>query len=149
MPTRVADLPPAPANPAVSVANVNSALPTAASAGSADAVPPGVSAGAGGSNTAASSLLELPSSNAAYLHNPEPDYPHLSRQRNEQGKVVVNVFIGVDGLPLNAVVKVSSGFERLDAAALSAAKAWRYVPGKRGGVPEAMWFAVPINFVME
>jgi protein TonB len=26
---------------------------------------------------------------------------------------------------------------------------WRYAPGKRGGVPEAMWFVVPINFVLE
>ena len=29
------------------------------------------------------------------------------------------------------------------------AQNWRYVPGKRGGVPEAMWFSVPINFVLE
>jgi protein TonB len=26
---------------------------------------------------------------------------------------------------------------------------WRYVPGKRAGVAEAMWFNVPINFVLE
>jgi protein TonB len=29
------------------------------------------------------------------------------------------------------------------------AQRWRYVPGKRGGVAEAMWFNVPINFVLE
>jgi protein TonB len=93
--------------------------------------------------------VELPSSDAEYLHNPKPEYPRQSRQRNEQGRVIVNVFIGVDGLPQKAEVKVSSGFERLDAAALATVRSWRYVPGKRGGVPEAMWFAVPINFVME
>jgi protein TonB len=93
--------------------------------------------------------VELPSSDADYLHNPKPEYPRQSRQRNEQGKVIVNVFIGADGLPQKADVKVSSGFERLDAAALATVKLWRFVPGKRGGVPEAMWFAVPINFVME
>jgi protein TonB len=93
--------------------------------------------------------VELPSSDAEYLHNPKPEYPRQSRQRNEQGKVIVNVFIGVDGLPQKAEVKVSSGFERLDAAALATVRSWRYVPGKRGNVPEAMWFAVPINFVME
>jgi protein TonB len=32
---------------------------------------------------------------------------------------------------------------------VATAKSWRYVPGKRGGVPEAMWFAVPIIFAME
>jgi protein TonB len=63
--------------------------------------------------------------------------------------VVVNVYIGADGVAQKAELKVSSGFERLDAAAVSTAKGWRYVPGKRGGVPEAMWFAVPIIFAME
>lgn len=93
--------------------------------------------------------VDLPSSDADYLHNPKPEYPRLSRQRNEHGKVVVKVLIGVDGLPQKAEIKVSSGFERLDTAALTTAMAWRYVPGKRGGVPEAMWFLVPIQFVMD
>ena len=61
----------------------------------------------------------------------------------------VNVYIGVDGTAQRAEVKAPSGFERLDQAALATARAWRYVPGKRGGVPEAMWFSVPINFVLE
>jgi protein TonB len=93
--------------------------------------------------------VELPSSDAEYLHNPKTEYPRISRQRNEQGKVVVSVFIGIDGMAQKAEIKVSSGFERLDQAALATAKSWRYVPGKRGGVPEAMWFNVPINFVLE
>ena len=33
--------------------------------------------------------------------------------------------------------------------ALATVLQWRYVPGKRGGVAEAMWFNVPINFVLE
>jgi protein TonB len=40
----------------------------------------------------------------------------------------------------------SSGFERLDKAGMDAAMRWRYVPGKRGGVAEAMWFLQPITF---
>jgi protein TonB len=46
-------------------------------------------------------------------------------------------------------VAESSGYDRLDQAAVSTVLKWRYVPGKRGGVPEAMWFNVPINFVLE
>ncbi len=117
--------------------------------GATAAMPTGAATDAAVANRKSSNRLELPSSDADYLHNPKPEYPRLSRQRNEQGKVVVNVFIGVDGLAQKAEVKVSSGFERLDAVALSTAKSWRYVPGKRGGVPEAMWFDVPISFVME
>lgn len=97
----------------------------------------------------AASRVELPSSDADYLHNPKPEYPRLSRQRNEQGKVIINVLIGTDGVAQRAEVKVSSGYERLDAAGLLTVKSWRFVPGKRGGAPDAMWFAVPINFVME
>lgn len=93
--------------------------------------------------------VELPSSDADYLQNPKPPYPALSKRLGEQGKVVVRVLIGVDGTAQKAEIKQSSGFERLDQAALGTVMRWRYVPGKRAGVPEAMWFNVPINFVLE
>jgi protein TonB len=93
--------------------------------------------------------VELPSSDADYLHNPKPAYPPLSKRAGEQGQVVVRVLIGVDGTAQKAEVHQSSGFDRLDRAALETAQRWRYVPGKRGGVPEAMWFNVPIKFVLE
>lgn len=93
--------------------------------------------------------VELPSSDADYLQNPKPAYPSLSKRLGEQGKVVVRVLIGVDGTAQKAEIKQSSGFERLDQAALGTVLRWRYVPGKRAGMPEAMWFNVPINFVLE
>ena len=152
-PSRAAPPPVVSATPANATAT---ATPLAASAEGPPSVaaPVGVSVPQGGAQPAPSvantaARVELPSSDADYLHNPKPEYPRMSRQRNEQGKVVVNVFIGTDGLAQKAEIKASSGFERLDAAALATVKAWRYVPGKRGGVAEAMWFAVPINFVME
>ncbi|MES2879730.1 MAG: energy transducer TonB [Pseudomonadota bacterium] len=97
----------------------------------------------------ASPPIELPSSSADYLQNPKPVYPPLSKRLGEQGKVVVRVLIGVDGSAQQAEIRQSSGFERLDQAALTMAQRWRYVPGKRAGVAEAMWFNVPINFVLE
>lgn len=149
---RVRQAPPL-AEPPLSVAP---ALPaTVAPGGGANGVPqPAATAAhavgvAGGGAIAAAAQVDLPSSDADYLHNPKPEYPRLSRQRNEQGKVVVNVLIGIDGTAQKAEIKLSSGFERLDQAALATVKAWRYVPGKRGGMAEAMWFAVPISFVMD
>jgi periplasmic protein TonB len=94
-------------------------------------------------------VVELPSTDADYLQNPKPVYPALSRRMGEQGRVVVRVLIGADGTAQRAEVRSSSGFERLDQAALQTVLRWRYVPGKRAGVPEAMWFNVPINFVLE
>lgn len=93
--------------------------------------------------------VELPSSSAAYLNNPKPSYPALSKRLGEQGTVVVRVLIGVDGTAQQAEISSSSGHPRLDQAALAVVLKWRFVPGKRGGVPEAMWFNVPISFVLE
>lgn len=93
--------------------------------------------------------IELPSSNADYLNNPRPTYPPLSKRLGEQGKVLVRVFIDTDGSASKAEIAQSSGFDRLDQTALDTVRRWRYVPGKRAGVPEAMWFNVPINFVLE
>ena len=92
--------------------------------------------------------LELPSSDAQYLNNPTPAYPALSKRLGEQGKVMIRTFIGVDGTAQQAQIKTSSGFDRLDQAALATALKWRYTPGKRAGVAEAMWFDVPFNWVL-
>lgn len=93
--------------------------------------------------------VELPSSSADYLNNPRPPYPPLSKRLGEQGKVVLHVLIETDGSASTAEVRASSGYERLDQAALQTVLRWRYVPGKRNGVAEAMWFNIPINFVLE
>jgi protein TonB len=93
--------------------------------------------------------VELPSSDADYLQNPKPAYPPLSKRLGEQGKVLVRVLIELDGKANKAEIKQSSGFDRLDQSALATVLRWRYVPGKRAGVPEAMWFNVPISFVLE
>ncbi|MDP2419326.1 MAG: energy transducer TonB [Gallionella sp.] len=93
--------------------------------------------------------VELPSSNADYLNNPRPPYPPLSKRLGEQGRVVVRVFIEANGTATQAEVRSSSGYDRLDQTALQTVLKWRYAPGKRNGVAEAMWFNVPISFVLE
>ena len=67
----------------------------------------------------------------------------------EQGKVLLRVYIGADGGPQRVEINKSSGYDRLDRQAMDAVMRWRFVPGKRNGVPEAMWNLVPINFVLE
>lgn len=91
----------------------------------------------------------MPSSDADYLSNPKPPYPPMSKRLGEQGKAIIRVLIGADGLPQKAELHQSSGFERLDQSALATVMKWRYVPGKRDGVAEAMWFSVPISFILE
>ncbi|MEY4979666.1 MAG: hypothetical protein RLZZ352_1936 [Pseudomonadota bacterium] len=93
--------------------------------------------------------VELPSSQADYLNNPPPAYPALSKRLGEQGKVVLRVFIEADGRATQAEIRSSSGYDRLDQTAMQTVLRWRYVPGKRNGVAEAMWYVVPIQFVLD
>lgn len=144
MPVAIADPTPAPNAPLGVTTPQPPAPPIAAPAAPATALPSPPPA-----PPAPPATVQLPSSDADYLQNPKPSYPSISKRLSEQGKVIVRVQIGVDGLPLKAEIRQSSGFERLDQAAYNTVLKWRYVPGKRNGVAEAMWFNVPINFVLE
>jgi periplasmic protein TonB len=99
--------------------------------------------------SAAPAAVVLPSSDADYLNNPAPVYPGMSRRMGEQGTAVLRVFINTEGRAEKAEIRTSSGYSRLDEAALATVQRWRYAPGQRAGVPEAMWFNVPIRFVLD
>jgi protein TonB len=122
--------------------------PVVATANSAPATPSAPAAASSASKPATPSLV-LPSTDADYLNNPPPAYPRLSKRMGEQGTVIVRVFIGLQGTAEQAEIRTSSGYDRLDKAALETVQRWRYVPGKRHGNPEAMWFTVPVRFVLE
>ena len=93
--------------------------------------------------------MELPSANADYLEQAQKIYPELSKRLGETGSVLLWVLIGVDGAAHKVEIKQSSGFDRLDQAAVRFAQKTRYVPGKKNGVPEAMWYALPIPFELK
>ena len=131
-------------------ATAPSAAPAAVPASSTTAAAAPAAAASGiGHNAPAPAKVELPSASADYLDNPKPAYPPLSRRLREEGKVVLRVLIEADGSASRAEIRSSSGYERLDQAALQTVLRWRYLPAKRNGVPESMWFNVPINFVLE
>lgn len=120
---------------------------SAPAAHNAEAVPAAMPAQSGQAKGAPA--FALPSSEAHGLNNPKPAYPRASRRLNEQGQVVIRVFVATDGSPQQGEIKTSSGFDRLDQEALRTVMRWRFVPGQRYGAPEAMWFNVPVNFVLE
>jgi len=90
-----------------------------------------------------------PSFNAAYLRNPPPAYPAMSRRRGEQGTVILRVFVGADGAAQKVLVRTTSGYERLDQAAHDAVHQWRFVPARQGEQAVAAWVLVPIRFALE
>lgn len=92
---------------------------------------------------------ELPASAIQYLEPPEPVYPRASRRAGEAGLVVVRVFVGTDGLPRQLQVLQSSGFVRLDEAALEGVRRARFKPPTENGQPTAGWARIPIPFELE
>jgi protein TonB len=71
----------------------------------------------------------------------EPEYPPTSRRLGEQGSVTLQVLVDVDGRVLDSKLVQSSGFERLDQAALDGVKgSYRFLPGTLDGKPQQMWY---------
>ncbi|MEZ2296214.1 TonB family protein [Variovorax sp. RCC_210] len=86
---------------------------------------------------------------AEYSVAPRPVYPALSKRLGEQGRVLVKVLPDSDGTVRGIRVAQSSGYERLDAAAVDAVKAARLViPREKTGKTGAVWYLAPINFVL-
>lgn len=88
----------------------------------------------------------VPTFVADYLANPAPAYPSLSRELREQGRVMLRILVSSEGRAEEVLLHHSSGFERLDEAALKAVRAWRFVPARRGSESVPAWVIVPIEF---
>ncbi|MBL8500625.1 MAG: energy transducer TonB [Nitrosomonas sp.] len=78
-----------------------------------------------------------------------PEYPAISRRMGEEGKLVLRVELDENGHIDNAKVLNSSGYERLDAAALSAVRSWQCNPSLRDGQPVRAVALQPFNFVLQ
>ena len=78
-----------------------------------------------------------------------PKYPIESRRQQEQGTVVLNVLVGTAGTVVDISIAKSSGFERLDKAALAAVRGWRWSPTLRNGQPVMVKGYVDIPFVLK
>lgn len=60
------------------------------------------------------------------IHAPSPAYPALSQQMGEQGTVWVSMRIDEQGKPSDIRIKTTSGHGRLDQAALTGVRHWRF-----------------------
>jgi protein TonB len=89
-----------------------------------------------------------PPSNATTLsfgsgagRQPAPSYPLQARRSNQQGTVVVEFIVGVDGKVLSAWVKTPCAYDSLNNAALSTIRSrWKFPAG------EARRYKIPIVF---
>jgi len=86
---------------------------------------------------------------AAYLRNPLPPYPLVSRRLKEQGRVILRVRVSAAGTAEEVQVRTSSGYLRLDQSAREAVSHWKFEPARRGGVAITEWVLVPIPFELD
>ena len=81
-----------------------------------------------------------------YRSNPTPDYPIPSRRRREEGIVLLNVQVQIDGTPAAVSLNRSCGHPLLDRAALDAVRRWTFEPARAAGVPISSLVVVPVRF---
>lgn len=68
-----------------------------------------------------------------------PDYPASARRLGQAGTVMLRFLIGIDGRVIESKVESSSGFERLDQAAINALSQCQFKAGTLDGKPEQSW----------
>lgn len=77
----------------------------------------------------------------------QPEYPPSSRRAGEAGTVILEVLVLENGRVGDARVKKSSGYPRLDEAAVREVKrSWRLKPGTENGKPVQMWGQFAVTF---
>ena len=76
----------------------------------------------------------------------EPTYPPAARRAGEEGTVRLKVLVDEKGRPRDVTVANSSGFSRLDQAAIEAVRKWRFVAATDGTNPISAWTQVAITF---
>ena len=78
-----------------------------------------------------------------------PTYPATSRRLGEMGVVVLRVELSEVGQVALVRVQISSGFDRLDEAALAAVRTWHCTPPTRNGQSVRATALQPFNFVIQ
>jgi TonB family protein len=86
---------------------------------------------------------------AGYAFRPDPQdyYPSISREEKEEGLTKIKLCYDLDGIPADVTLDESSGFTRLDEAALRYGRAMRIRPGRIDGQPQPGCVTVPVRFV--
>lgn len=86
---------------------------------------------------------------ATEINNPAPEYPKLSKRQGEQGLVILKVLVSDIGLPESIDVEKTSGFERLDQAAIHAVQQWKFKPAQKDKKTISSYIKIPITFTLK
>ncbi|WP_322033161.1 TonB family protein [Paraburkholderia sp. J76] len=82
-------------------------------------------------------------------HIDTPAYPALSRRRGETGSALVHIVVGISGKIESATLTKSTGYSRLDDAALAAAREGNCTPYREDGQPVRAAANAPFDFSLD
>lgn len=91
----------------------------------------------------------IESTSLSVTRRTDPVYPPASRRAGEAGQVQLRVLVDESGHPREVQVLKSSGYERLDEAAVTAIKRWLFAPARQGSGPVTSWTQVSVLFRLE
>lgn len=91
----------------------------------------------------------ISASEVQFLKVPTLQYPAASRRARETGRVMLRIFIDERGLPRTVQISRSSGFSRLDEAAVATIQQALFKPYAENGQPIGVWAQVPFDFDLE
>ena len=87
-----------------------------------------------------------PDAGIAVLQSVMPQYPLESVRAGEEGAAVLQVLVDESGRASDVRVARSSGFERLDEAAIRAVSRWKFAPSTQGSLAVATWGEMEMRF---
>ncbi|MES2956655.1 MAG: TonB family protein [Pseudomonadota bacterium] len=99
--------------------------------------------------TAPPAERQIAISQVEYLSPPQLLYPQAARRMREQGQVQVRVRVDEQGRTEQCLVLRSSGYARLDEAALATVRATRFKPYREDGVARPFWVVMPLVFELD
>lgn len=81
-----------------------------------------------------------------YLVKPEVRYPLAAKRAGEQGTVLLSVIVNTRGMVDYISVYQTSGYQRLDDAAVRAVRSMRVKPYLKNGIAQPIEVRVPVEF---
>jgi protein TonB len=130
--------------PQPSAAPAQAAGPAQSAAGAGGTGGPQMRSYGGVSAYDANSVDERPS----VLRGAMPEYPPKARRMHQEGRVLVRVVVDEQGSPVNVLVQEAAPAGVFDQAALSAAKRFRFLPGKIAGRRVMTAVLIPFEFTL-
>jgi periplasmic protein TonB len=136
---------PIPSGPPSNGTGSGSGIGSGSGGGIGSGAGPGVGEGRGGGTGGGVFKIGGGVSPPRVIYQPEAEYSEEARKAKFQGTCVVQIIVGVDGLPREIHVVRTLGLG-LDEKAVEAVKRYRFEPGKKDGSPVATIANIEVTF---